>query len=79
MSATTSLSTLGSAATSAVLPLRLPDAEDVFEGPAVELPEPIQRSRALYRRESVVQPPVRHARGYTPFVAFCREQDVDAK
>jgi len=54
------------------------DAEDVFEGPAVELPEPMERSRALYRPESEVQPPVRHARGYAPFVAFCREQDVDA-
>ncbi|MCG2621687.1 DUF6226 family protein [Arthrobacter sp. I2-34] len=54
-------------------------AEDLFEGPAVGLPEPIPSRSALYVPETEASRPVRHVRGYAPFLAFCAAQGVSAR
>ena len=46
-------------------------SEDVFEGPAADLPMPMSRDSAMFERESGPGTNLRHLRGYGPFIRFC--------
>lgn len=53
--------------------------EDLFDGPAAGLPEPISRGGALYAEGAGREARVRHVAGYSAFVGFCADHDVRAE
>lgn len=53
-------------------------AEDLFEGPATALPVPVPRRVAVYVPEEEIPAPVRHVRGYAPFLTFCAAHGTSA-
>jgi hypothetical protein len=52
--------------------------EDVFEGPATDLPMPMSRETAMFEPESGPGKKVRHLRGYGPFIGFCASHGESA-
>lgn len=53
-------------------------AEDLFEGPATDLPEPVSRGGALYAEGPRRATEVRHVAGYSAFIGFCADHGVRA-
>ncbi|MBT2597135.1 DUF6226 family protein [Arthrobacter sp. ISL-72] len=53
--------------------------EDLFEGLPAELPEPMARGASLYAPEQPGLAKVRHAAGYSAFIAFCARHGVAAE
>jgi Family of unknown function (DUF6226) len=52
--------------------------EDVFEGPATDLPMPMTRGSAMFEREPGPGTKVRHLRGYGQFIGFCTSRGESA-
>lgn len=52
--------------------------EDLFDGPATGLPDPIPRGRAVYAEDPGREARVRHVAGYSAFIGFCAGRDVIA-
>ncbi|MBP1136320.1 hypothetical protein JOE31_002552 [Arthrobacter sp. PvP023] len=53
--------------------------EDLFDGPATGLPDPIPRGRAVYAEEPGREARVRHVGGYSAFIGFCAGRNVSAE
>jgi hypothetical protein len=52
--------------------------EDLFEGPATELPGPISRGGALYAEVAGREARVSHLAGYSAFIGFSARHGVRA-
>lgn len=53
--------------------------EDLFEGAATGLPEPVSRAGALYAQGPGRDVEVRHLAGYSAFIGFCADHGVKAE
>lgn len=53
-------------------------AEDLFEGSATDLPEPVSRAGAPYAEGPGRATEVRHVAGYSAFIGFCADHGVRA-